>query len=313
MKILIAYDGSACADAALEELQRAGLPREAEVVIISVAEHWLLLPLLLSHEIFEPHFSYGLRSGEEAALLLSRRACACIRSAFPGWNVRAEAASGSPARKVIEKAEQWKPDLIIIGSHGRTAPGRLMPGSVSQKVVTEAYCSVRVARGRTNSGDRPVRIIIGVDGSPDAEAAVDAVAARKWLPGSEARVVMAGDPIRPTTIGHPELLARIEEANTAMLAREQSITAAAAAKLRAAGLAASIAVTVGDPRQVLPAEAEGWNADCIFIGARGLSRLERFWLGSVSTAVVARAHCSVEIVRTDEQKQHPDNYTRRER
>jgi hypothetical protein len=39
------------------------------------------------------------------------------------------------------------------------------------------------------------------------------------------------------------------------------------------------------------------GADCIFVGARGLSRFERFRLGSVSAATAARAHCSVEIVR----------------
>ena len=44
-------------------------------------------------------------------------------------------------------------------------------------------------------------------------------------------------------------------------------------------------------------EAERWGADCIFLGAKGHSRFERLLLGSVSTAVSARAHCSVEVVR----------------
>ena len=43
------------------------------------------------------------------------------------------------------------PDLIVVGSHGRSALGRFMLGSVSQKVVTEAHCSVRVARGRAQT------------------------------------------------------------------------------------------------------------------------------------------------------------------
>jgi nucleotide-binding universal stress UspA family protein len=48
---------------------------------------------------------------------------------------------------------------------------------------------------------------------------------------------------------------------------------------------------------LLCSEAENLMADCIFVGARGMGRLERFLIGSVSLGVAARAHCSVEVVR----------------
>jgi nucleotide-binding universal stress UspA family protein len=63
-------------------------------------------------------------------------------------------------------------------------------------------------------------------------------------------------------------------------------------------LITSSVVKEENPKKLLLSEAEDWNADCIFVGARGLSGFERFWLGSVSTAVVTRAHCSVEVVRS---------------
>jgi nucleotide-binding universal stress UspA family protein len=44
-------------------------------------------------------------------------------------------------------------------------------------------------------------------------------------------------------------------------------------------------------------EANAWKADCIFVGARGLTHIKRFFMGGVSTAVAAQAHCSVEVVR----------------
>jgi nucleotide-binding universal stress UspA family protein len=72
---------------------------------------------------------------------------------------------------------------------------------------------------------------------------------------------------------------------------------AIAAPLYEQGLAVSSIITAGDPKQVLLDEAEQWQADALFVGARGLSRVERFLLGSVSAAVAARAHCSVEVVR----------------
>lgn len=60
----------------------------------------------------------------------------------------------------------------------------------------------------------------------------------------------------------------------------------------------SYVVEAGDPKPVLVHRAEEFGADCIFTGASGFSnRIERFILGSVSAAVAARAHCSVEVSR----------------
>jgi len=70
----------------------------------------------------------------------------------------------------------------------------------------------------------------------------------------------------------------------------------AAEPLRAAGLKVTPQVRSGDAKRELLAAAQQCNADCIFVGARGLSRIERFVLGSVSIAVATRAHCSVEVV-----------------
>jgi nucleotide-binding universal stress UspA family protein len=72
---------------------------------------------------------------------------------------------------------------------------------------------------------------------------------------------------------------------------------AMAAPLHERGLEVSSTITAGDPKHVLLDEAERWGADSLFVGARGLSRIERFLLGSVSAAVAAQAHCSVEVVR----------------
>jgi nucleotide-binding universal stress UspA family protein len=71
----------------------------------------------------------------------------------------------------------------------------------------------------------------------------------------------------------------------------------AAEELRRTGLAVTTLLKDGDPKHVLLEEAEQWHADCIFVGAKGLSRVQRFLLGSVSAGVAARAHCSVEVVR----------------
>ena len=193
MKILIAYDGSSCADSALEDLRRAGLPRQSEATVLSAAELWM--PVLESIGAGEAPIVGALPISLEKAELLARRTCERVQAYFPDWTVKAEARSGAPASVIIERADEWRPDLIVVGSHNRSALGRFMLGSVSQKVVTEAHCSARVARGRDSDVQAPARLLIGVDGSPDAEAAVTTVTTRIWPADSEARVVIAIDDV----------------------------------------------------------------------------------------------------------------------
>jgi nucleotide-binding universal stress UspA family protein len=76
-----------------------------------------------------------------------------------------------------------------------------------------------------------------------------------------------------------------------------AITEAAAVSLRGAGLTTVKHTVPGEARQELSVLAEKMGADCIFVGARGLSRVDRILLGSVSTAVAMHAPCSVEVVR----------------
>src|SRR5262245_66302226 len=180
MKILIAYDGSSCADSALEDLRRAGLPRQSEAIVLSAAKLWS--PALECAGVGEETFVEALPTILEKVESLAQRASERVQSYFPDWVVRVEARSGAPASAIIKRADEWRPDLIVVGSHGRSAPGRFMLGSVSQKVVTEAHCSARVVRGRDSNVQAPARLLIGVDGSPDAEAAVTTVTTRIWRP-----------------------------------------------------------------------------------------------------------------------------------
>jgi nucleotide-binding universal stress UspA family protein len=316
MKILIAYDGSDCANAALDDLRKAGLPSNSEAFILSVAEVWLPPPTPSSYEIVEAasevkspadlqkEYLKGSREVSEA-LSLAMRAKERLQNNFPGWQIAVEVTYGSPAWELIMKADQWRPDLTVVGSHGRNALGRLVMGSVSQKVLTEARSSVRVARGRVEVEDSPVRIIIGVDGSPGSEAAVKTVAARQWPVGSEVRVIIVEDPLVLTLIGHliPNVAKWVEENNQGEIEWTQKLAEHATAQLRAAELNVSSIVLSGDPKRVLVEEADKWGADSIFVGSVGFSnRFERFMLGSVSAAVAARAHCSVEVVRAEQRE-----------
>jgi len=176
---------------------------------------------------------------------------------------------------------------------------RLVLGSVSQKILNEAQCTVRVGRSHRPPNAAPVRLLIGVDGSPDAAAAVHAVAARTWPVGSAVRLVTALDARMCTALAFQRLPGQTgtERSDTDESGWMAETLDAIAAPLYKRDLAISSIITAGDPKQVLLDAAEHWEADTLFVGARGLSRAERFMLGSVSAAVAARAYCSVEVVR----------------
>jgi nucleotide-binding universal stress UspA family protein len=298
MRILIAYDGSTGADAVLADLERAGLPNDVEAIVICVADVclWPMSNPEASNGIpqlprVEKAHRQALQAVEEAHALATE-ASGRLRDRFPGWRVSAESRGDSPAWAIIQKANQWKPDLVIVGSHGRSALGNLFLGSVSQKVIAETTCSVRVARASTSPGSSTVRIVIGVDGSAGADAAVHTVAQRRWPTGSEVRLVAALDPMIATALQWVEGGALDERAWISK--RVES----SAERLRPSGLAVTTLVKEGDPKRILADEAKDWRADCVFVGARGLRGIGRFLLGSVSGSVVARAHCSVEVVRS---------------
>jgi nucleotide-binding universal stress UspA family protein len=312
MKILIAYDGSEGADTGIDGLQRAGLPLEAEVLVVSVAEVWLPPP---DDEVPDDTFPVksppGLKQARERAASMiehteqvAERGSKRVQEIFPRWQVNHEALSGSPPFELLNRAGEWHPHLIVVGSHGHTALGRFVLGSVSQKVLSEAQTSVRIGRRATGSDASAQRILLGVDGSPGSQAAVKAVAARKWSPGSEVRVVVVQDLLKsfPSSLLIPPVNEFVDEVNEAEHAQAEKIAAEAAKEVRAGlgdeNVVVSFAVEAGNPKQVLVRDAEEFGADCIFTGAAGFSnRIERFILGSVSAAVAGRAHCSVEVVR----------------
>src|SRR5580765_4553804 len=212
MKLFIAYDGSRCSDSAMDDLTHAGLPETGQALVISVVEMWLPPPPPSTIEIVE------LATTTKGALGLERKymanaqvvrdademasgAAARFQANFPRWTIKHESVWGSPNWEVFSKAEEWKADLIVVGSHGRTALGRFFLGSISQWLLNEARCSVRVARGKIDEPDFPVRLIVGVDGSLNAKHAVEQVGSRNWPEKSEVRVVMVDQLLEPTVVG----------------------------------------------------------------------------------------------------------------
>ena len=310
MRVLIGYDGSEGADAAIDDLRKAGLPHDVEALIVSISE--VMMPTSTGSEVVQPITSRRLTDAlaqaearTEQALKeaqdLAAEAGDRVLSYFPNWKVQTEGHAGWPATDLINKADEWKADLVVVGSRGRSALGRFILGSVSKKVVTDSHHSVRVAREATEKNDsKPPRIMIGVDGSPEAEHAVREVGMRVWPKGTEVRIIAVDDGTSPKRIASvlPTVAAMIKDSNEKALEAARLMVEWAERELRAIGLQVSVAIEKGDPQRILVEEARKWEADSIFVGSRKFDgTFERFWLGSVSTALVTKAHCSVEVVR----------------
>ena len=121
---------------ALDDLSQAGLPRTGEAHIVSVASTWLRPPPLSTYEMLEANRSAHTPAELEQdlikrsnaamqalALALAERARDRVQTNFPKWKVSVASACGSAAWELVAKADAWKPDLIVVGSHGAYGAG----------------------------------------------------------------------------------------------------------------------------------------------------------------------------------------------
>jgi nucleotide-binding universal stress UspA family protein len=303
MKVLIGYDGSDCADAAINDLQRAGLPQNSQITVVSAVDMWPEVPASLfkmdaaALENASPAIKRAHHLAARAladAQKLAEEGGQKVRQLLPGATVTSSARPEAPASALITSANELDVDLIVVGSHGRSALGKFVLGSVSQAVVTHARCSVRVARKRDVPAGRGLRLAVGIDGSPSSATAVQAITMRSWPANTHVMTVVAMDLHLAVAVPQIEVEGN-KGGEIPSWIREMADNAIA--ELHRAGLTAEPALRYGDPKAVLIEEARNVDVDCIFVGARGRSSFAGLLLGSVSTAVTSRAHCSVEVVR----------------
>lgn len=311
MKILIGYDGSKAADEAIEDLRKAGLPAKAQAFILTSVPPLLPLDFLGGDPTGSSLYSTSYVETAELSVDLkaraktqSEKAARALRKLMPGWTVTSGTCEDVPSHGILEKADAWKPDLIVVGSHGWSEFGNLLLGSVADQVLRHSHADVRVARKPARRRSGLTRLLIGFDGSPHAEATIAEVASRDWPKGTRVDILAASVMRqRLDELGQAIKKALNPNASDADAwpwmerALDKAVT-----RLNKAGLKATAMITVDDPRKALVEAAKETGADCIFLGSRGLSGVKRFLLGSVSAAVAAHAPCSVEIIHAPAKK-----------
>ncbi len=147
MNILIATDGSEFSRAAVKECCRV-IPdlANAKIKIVSAYEE----PYVLAAEPFAVAAEYYQQMAdvaEQQARSFTASAAVTIREAISDsdLDITVEIIRGPPGKEIVELADEWGADLIVVGSHGYGFWGRIL-GSVSDAVVHLASCSVLVIR-----------------------------------------------------------------------------------------------------------------------------------------------------------------------
>ncbi|MBU3759530.1 MAG: universal stress protein [Candidatus Omnitrophica bacterium] len=305
-KILIAYDGVHPIEMFIRDLKRAGLLEKAEAIVHTAAN--VLLPAAANfsdipsptQELNGALSSMTLLEDElQKAKSIAERACVSLQKAFPQWRISSESSTIAPAWGIIAKAEKWKADLVVVGTHEALAITKKVLGSVAQKILVEAPCSVRVVHGTHEETESPARIVIAVDGSPDSEWAVTEAAQRIWKRGSAIHLMTIMDSTLANAVTASSTIAGRWLHKTDVHARlwvdrmHQEFTR----QLKRTDLAVFSLIKEGRPCDVLLHEAEEWGADTLLLGARGVGKAERSLIGSVAKGAAARSHCSVEVIR----------------
>jgi len=130
-RVLLATDGSETSAAAAHSLARRPWPEGSEFRVVSVEEPWAIKPS-------------GVRHGEQAQEAVSNAEQVLTTA---GLKATGAVLSGNAKEVILEEAQKWAADLIVVGSHGRRGFKRFLLGSVSEAVAMNAHCSVVVVRG----------------------------------------------------------------------------------------------------------------------------------------------------------------------
>jgi nucleotide-binding universal stress UspA family protein len=321
MRILVAYDGSAHAQAAIKLAEDLFKPCVLGQKCSLTAMTVLPTQYIGGHETLQ-------QSLDEVKQHLE----------LQDMPVQALIKAGNPAASINAYAEEFNADLIVIGAQGLRATLGILLGGVAQQVVEYSHCPVLVVRAPYNGIKR---VLLATDGSTFGQRAVEYLAPIcpgvhkieqprfhekakptsqheevhrrcSWLP-PDARVTLMH--VLPPPIS-PELAARAWSLGPEVLypapaapldvasieADEQRqgerVLNQAQSVFEAAGLAVDTQLLRGDAATEIIHFAHQHAIDLIVCGSRGLSQVTSWLLGSVSRKLVHYANSSVLIVKS---------------
>ena len=276
VKILFATDGGEPAMAALLLLERIAAPERAQITAVTVGTP----PSSPSDE--------GTATSEE----ILGSAVEKLRGA--GFTTDQRLLDGRPADAILEEISEGEYELTVLGAGNRSRLGRLLMGSVSTKILHASPSSVMIVQQVADLDNRPVRVLLGTDGSKHAEMAVGLLIGFADPSSSEIDVVTVAEHLMPVVSFPVPRVAHATSGPTPELEQEwlevaKQVANSATTKLEAAGFKSAARARLGAPAAQLLEEMDDTEAELIVVGSVGLGAVERAVLGSVSDQIVRQA------------------------
>ena len=292
-RIVVGYDGSASSVSAATWAAEEAVARDAPLSILSCA----VMPVGIgwaagAAAVVEDGWTFVERAATEQAEALAVQ----IRRAHPTLRGSIDVRVGAPREVLVDASHDAA--LLVVGKTGAGAVKTLILGSVANSVVRRSACpSVLVPAGavhRRHAGDGVSRgrIAVGVDGSPQSDAAIawalDEAAARK----SEVVLVQAW------SFSYPGPVVESGAAHDAAAKEASRIldAAVAAASSRRPEVPVSGRLVEDSASHALLDQAE--SADLLVVGSRGRGGLRSMLFGSVASAVTEHASCPTVVVHS---------------
>ncbi len=290
MKILLPTDSSACSQAAIEATKLMQYGANDELKVISVID------------LFEPLLAIDQAKAMEKSDLNVQRIVEEIKVELPKTNVSGEVFVGYPDQVIIQTAADFKADLIVMGSHGRTGLTRFLWGSVSRAVLLDSPCAVRIVRTSNNQASANHRVLVALDESQNAKDSfyiLEHILKASWPSGTLFHCISVLDEEHKYMFFDPTLasgLAAQTEETAFQVARALHARVEELSSVFGSGCATA-EVLKGDPRTSIMEKAKEWKADVIVMGTHARRGIDEIVMGSVADAISSHAPCSVEIVR----------------
>ena len=146
MRVLLATDGSECSSVAAQSIAKRPWPPNSEFEIVSVVEPEFST-LNLPHARLDSAAMEALRAADvQRAQKAIAEAEAPIADAGLKVSDTVLVPIATPRELILDEADKFQADLVVVGSHGRRGIKRFLMGSVSEAVAMHANCSVEVIR-----------------------------------------------------------------------------------------------------------------------------------------------------------------------
>lgn len=277
-RILFAVDGSRSAEAALATALKLPWPSSARgSAVVARSSSWLPAASEQARAAFEISFQAAAAAARSA---LSRR-----------WPEPEVVLTETPAvDAILGEADRFDATLIVLGWRGHGVFRRLLAGSVSRGVAARALCPVLVVR---EAARETRRFVVGFDGCPNAERALDFLISLEPVRGSQVVLVNVVEPMSvPASAGRlpsstrAQLRYEVAAINAQRYQQGMATATAGAARLERSGWKAKAEVRVGAPLASLLKALAEHSGDVLVVGARATSGVERALIGSVASGAM---------------------------